>query len=139
MNENCNHKNFFSLSHLFKIQKLFVEKILDEAPFDKYPRVNNNNKGYNHRFSNRTGSIPHPNIWKLVEIFQKEEFLLVQVRCERLKDGSLTSVGERKCDLKRNIQILQAKKKYLRSRKTYEDLLLLFESGICAVQNFELD
>ena len=84
-------------------------------------------------------SIPHPNIWKLVEIFQKEEFLLVQVRCERLKDGSLTSVGERKCDLKRNIQILQAKKKYLRSRKTYEDLLLLFESGICAVQNFELD
>ena len=99
-------------------------------------RVNNNNEGYNHRFALRTGKVPHPNMWKLCEVFQKEEFLLVQVRCERLKDGSLASLGEKKCDLKRNIQILQAKNKYLRSSKTYDDLLILFESCTCAVQNF---
>ena len=149
-----------------KIQILFSEKILDEAPFEKYhkledftdymletwieddalfpselwnhyanteERVNNNNEGYNHRFATRTGKVPHPNMWKLCEVFQKEEFLLVQVRCERLKDGSLASLGEKKCDLKRNIQILQAKNKYLRSSKTYDDLLILFESCTCTM------
>ena len=78
-----------------KIQKIFAEKILDEAPFEKYPkledftdymletwkdddalfpaelwnhyanteeRVNNNNKGYNHRFAIRTGNVPNPNM-----------------------------------------------------------------------------
>ena len=49
----------------------------------------------------------------------------MQIRCERLKDGTLASIGERKCDLKRNIQILQAKNKYWRSLKTYDDLLIL--------------
>ena len=90
-------------------------------------RVNNNNEGYNHRFSLRTGSIPHPNIWKLIEVFQKEEFLLVQVRCERLKDGSSKSMGARKCDLERNIKILQAKNKYLLSHKSYDDILVLLK------------
>ena len=47
-------------------------------------RVNNNNEGYNHRFALRTGNVPHLNMCKLCEVFQKEEFLLVQVRCERI-------------------------------------------------------
>ena len=63
-------------------------------------------------------SIPHPNIWRLIEVFQKKEFLLVQVRCERLKDGLSKSLGARKFDLERNIKISQAKSKCLSSPKS---------------------
>jgi hypothetical protein len=151
------------------IQDIFADKILDEAPIEIYPalnefcdymlktwidddalfssslwshhtntdeRVNNNNEGYNHRFYTRTGNVPHPNVWKLIEVFQKEEFLCVQFRTESLLIGTVTSKGTSKRDLEKDNKILKAKNKYLRSGKTFEDRVILLEECTCVVQNF---
>ena len=108
-----------------RLQLIFTEAILDEAPLSEYPRlseftdylletwidddalfpielwnqhsnaderVNNGNEGYNNRVALRT-STAHPHIWKLIEVIQKEEFLLVQVRSEGLIKGTLKSRG----------------------------------------------
>ena len=157
---------FIPLRH---IETVFADKILDEAPFEKYPllndftdymletwiengalfppdllnqysnldeKSNNNNEGYNHRFNVRVGTASHPNIWKFLESTQKEEFLLVQVRCEGLKAGTLKSLGPKKRDLQRSLQISNAKIKYLASLKSYDDLIVLLEDCTCSVQNF---
>ena len=99
-------------------------------------KSNNNNEGYNHRFNVRVGTASHPNIWKFLELTQKEEFLLVQVRCEGLKTGTLKSLGAKKRDLQRSLQISNAKIKYLASLKSYDDLIVLLEDFTCSVQNF---
>ena len=99
-------------------------------------RVNNNNEGYNHRFSRRSGCVPHPNIWSFVEVTQREEFLLAQMRYARILSGAIKSNGRRKEDLIRDNVLLKAKNKFLQTRKNIADAMDLLESATCATQNF---
>ncbi len=89
-----------------------MDNILNEGPFDEHPRaihwlyvdrwfdiklwnhfrnadirVKNKNEGYNSRFNNKCPA-SHPNIWKFIELIQEEEYLLVQIRCCKLLDGT---------------------------------------------------
>ena len=99
-------------------------------------RVNNNNEGYNHRFSRRSGCVPHPNIWAFVEVTQREEFVLVQVRYARILSGAIKSNGRRKEDLIRDNVLLKAKNKFLQSSKNIADAMDLLQTTTCATQNF---
>ena len=72
----------------------------------------------------------------LIEVFQKEEFLCVQFRTESLLIGTVTSKDTSKSDLEKDNVILKAKNKYQRSRKTFEDRVILLEECTCVVQNF---
>jgi len=152
------------------VQDIFADKILDEAPYDKYPeldrftdymlstwidddatfhmdiwnhfkncdtRVNNNNEGYNHRFTRRSGCIPHPNIWSFCEILQREEYLLVQVRYARLVCGESKSRGRLKRDLERDNVLLKAKNLFLQSDRQHDALVDLLQATCKTVQNFE--
>ena len=120
-----------------KVQLMFSDAILDEAPLEKYPqlekfndymtetwidddslfssslwnhfnnaesRVNNNNEGYNSRFNAKTSNVPHPNIWHFIEIIQKEEFLLVQMRYVSLIKKTLVSRGRCKVFIERDLK-----------------------------------
>jgi hypothetical protein len=152
-----------------EVETIYVETILDEAPLDKYPklngfidymtetwvdnglfplelwnhfknteeRVNNSNESYNYRFNIRLGKELHPNIWKCVEVMQKEEFLMVQVRCAGLLSGTLKPKIKRNHDLERNVTILKAKNIFLQSHKYYDDLVTLLNECTSAIQNFQ--
>ena len=65
------------------------------------------NEAYNRRFNARNGPIPHPNVWKFIEITQ-EEFLMVVIRYIGSSIKGHSS-DRKKVDLERDIQILQAK------------------------------
>jgi hypothetical protein len=56
---------------------------------------------------------------------QKEEFLMVQVRCAGLLSGTLKSKIKRNHDLERNVTILKAKNICHQSHKYYDDLVRL--------------
>ena len=71
-------------------------------------RVNNNNEAYNSRFNKRTGPAAHPNPWKFCEVLQHEEFLLIQVRCEKLLQSQFKSRGRNKIDMQRDMNLLKA-------------------------------
>jgi hypothetical protein len=152
-----------------KVQDIFADKILDEAPLEKYPvladftdymtetwvddsssfeiklwnhfdsteeRVNNNNEAYNLRIITRLGHVAHPNIWKWVELIQKEEFLQVAVRCAGLLEGSIKPKVRRNHDLERDLTILKAKNKYLTSVEKFDNTVDLLMDCKAAVENF---
>ena len=68
---------------------------------------------------------------------QKEEFLMVQVRCAGLLSGTLKSKIKRNHDLERNVTILKAKNIFLQSHKYYDDLVTLLNECTSAIQNFQ--
>ena len=68
---------YSNLKNLGNNDTLFPARIWNHNANMK-KRVNNNNEDYNYRFSIRTESIPHPNVWKYIEVFQKGDFLLVK-------------------------------------------------------------
>ena len=97
-------------------------------------RVNNNNEGYNHRFTRRSGCIPHPNIWSFCENLQREEYLLVLVRYTRLVSGESKSRGRLKRDLERDNVLLKAKNLSLQSDRQHDALVDLTE--VTLIVNF---
>ena len=99
-------------------------------------RVDNNNEGYNRRFSDKC-SAPHPNLWKFIELIQEEEYLLVQIRYSKLKVGTYKSRGRDKNDMGRDIDILRIKNKYLLSVRSIDDLLDLLKSSTIMSEDFE--
>jgi hypothetical protein len=99
-------------------------------------RVNNNNEAYNLRIITRLGHVAHPNIWKWVELIQKEEFLQVAVRCAGLLEGSIKPKVRRNHDLERDLTILKAKNKYLTSGKKFDNTVDLLMDCKAAVENF---
>jgi hypothetical protein len=78
----------------------------------------------------------YPNIWSFVEVTQREEFLLAQMRYARILSGAIKSNGRRKEDLIRDNVLLKAKNKFLQTRKNIADAMDLLESATCATQNF---
>ena len=99
-------------------------------------RVNNNNEGYNSRFNKKTGNVPHPNIWHFIEIIQKEEFLLVQMRYVSPIKKTLVSRGRGKVYIERDLKILQAKNKFLNSKREYDNLIDLILETQSTIPNF---
>ena len=60
----------------------------------------------------------------------------VQFRTAALSTGTASSKGTSRSDLQKDVKILKAKNKYLRSSKTFEDTVALLEECTCVVQNF---
>ena len=82
-------------------------------------RTNNNNEAYNLRLDKRTEK--HPNIWKFIELLQKEE-THASVRFERIEDETLKVRGRKRVDLLRDLNITSAKNTYLQSDRDFDDL-----------------
>ena len=62
--------------------------------------------------------------------------MCVQFRTAALSTGTASSKGTSRSDLQKDVKILKAKNKYLRSSKTFEDRVALLEECTCVVQNF---
>ena len=86
-------------------------------------RTNNNNEAYNLRLDKR--SEKHPNIWKFIELLQKEE-LHTSVKFERIEDGTLKIRGRKRVDLLRDLSITTSKNVYLQIDCTFDDFINLY-------------
>ena len=82
-------------------------------------RTNNNNEAYNLRLDKRSEA--HPNIWKFIELLQKEE-LHASVKFERINSDRLKLRGRRRVDLVRDLEITTAKNVYLQSECSFDDI-----------------
>jgi hypothetical protein len=127
------------------VQDIFADKILDEAPCDKYPELERFTDYMLSTWIDDDATF-HMDIWNhfkncdtrsFCEIAQREEYLLAQVRYTRLVSGESKSRGRLKRDLERYNVLLKAKNLFLQSDRLYDDLVDLLQATCKTVQNFE--